>query len=1208
MQRLCQVQTRNQRLVDQIITKLDILHEAFIDASDLEQLLNAQQVESLAESNGNDRLDLELHARELEQLINRLSIRLVRREYDDDAFNVEVVSYSAVCTLDRHGGWMGAHLYTPFLSGMIHCMQLWLIRHCTQKIQDGTDINSGQLEELLEQECRRFLINSQRTPVAVLSHWRLLGRAASNDTVTHPVTTLNEDCTIIIHQDVILHVSHWRKGLHQLLDSATEGLENELLLNLHEAPRYPLSILHDNVSDLRPGKCFLNDSRNQLHAVNDWLFQQLCVNLNLRDQFFHPSTVAGEVSVRWRSSAVKSYLHANQQFLRQMAVLIHMSSGLPSRREELAGITWCNGEAARNIYLHYNLVAVITGYHKSQWLIGTRPTARFLPSAVGELLVRYLIYVPSFLRFLMDCTQQSSLGNTLFSEAGSTWTAQQVSSCFKHQTSLVLGQSITTRQWRHMAIALDRRILQQAGCRLHRVSRRWGHKPLHAEEDSGSDWDFQSEDDNELDDGVAAAVHHLQAAHTPRVGRQVYGNDVSLAHGLTDTLLAAFRAVSCQWHELTHLSPSFRSACSQKRSGDPLKQDIESRQRLRLGSSLLIRQQAWTWTNLKKGLQQLFGPQATARNNVQRASLRLMTRSRPEVIIVMPTNSGKTVLFVVPSLLPQAQVTVVIVPLIALKHDLIRRCTEWNISFGLYEDTWAQPERLHAVPSLLLIDVEMVSNPSCIGFLHRLQAEDRLDRIVLDEAHLLLTAAHYRACLTLLANLRRVHCPFVCLTATLPPCAELELRLMLNFTAVETLRASSDRSNLQYLIQKVPERGTIHESLVEEVIRVCNIDLERWRVVDMQTSARSICFVRTKRVGLILAERLDCFFYHGDLELSERQEMITAWSQGKRSPIMVATVAFGAGVDYPSVRRVIHVDAPFGLLNYAQETGRAGRDGLPAVCLTLLPAEWTVSWDQGFQSDFLVEDRMQMTRLLQSGPTECLRQSLTAYLNGGPGTACGPNPTTEHGSLTCSSCLFVSSSQETQMTSVHADISVVASESINLVQQSKSSTVSDDSDNSSVSSLGSSYRSHDPSQQRDRFSALSIMTSTASSVNETSNLSVDNECHEIEKNLTSSFHKFLSSSALQTKTQNSKALNQVYRNQLIYNDAEQLIRLSVSHNIKTQDCFARNVIYWGQACILCSVTSKALIEDDHQDCLQRVHAASLSRLRLQLRFDKYIDC
>ncbi len=127
----------------------------------------------------------------------------------------------------------------------------------------------------------------------------------------------------------------------------------------------------------------------------------------------------------------------------------------------------------------------------------------------------------------------------------------------------MLGQRITTR---HGDIWLLRWI--DAYCNRSVAecieSRRWGHKPLRAEEDSGSDWDFQSEDENELDDGVAAAVHHLQAAHTPRVGRQVYGNDISLAHGLTDTLLAAFPAVSCQWHELMHFSTPSRSACSFK--------------------------------------------------------------------------------------------------------------------------------------------------------------------------------------------------------------------------------------------------------------------------------------------------------------------------------------------------------------------------------------------------------------------------------------------------------------------------------------------------------------------------------------------------------------------------------------------------------------------------------------------------------------------
>ena len=102
MQRLCQLQTRNQWLVDQIITKLDILHEVFIDVSDLKQLLNAQQVESLVEFNENNRLNLKLHARELKQLINRLFIRLIRREYNDDVFNVKIVNYFVVCTLNRH--------------------------------------------------------------------------------------------------------------------------------------------------------------------------------------------------------------------------------------------------------------------------------------------------------------------------------------------------------------------------------------------------------------------------------------------------------------------------------------------------------------------------------------------------------------------------------------------------------------------------------------------------------------------------------------------------------------------------------------------------------------------------------------------------------------------------------------------------------------------------------------------------------------------------------------------------------------------------------------------------------------------------------------------------------------------------------------------------------------------------------------------------
>lgn len=76
-----------------------------------------------------------------------------------------------------------------------------------------------------------------------------------------------------------------------------------------------------------------------------------------------------------------------------------MTGGLPPRREELGSITWRNWTTMRSIYVINGMLAIIASYHKSQWRIGSRPVARFLPYAVGSLLLKYLIFVPSFANF-----------------------------------------------------------------------------------------------------------------------------------------------------------------------------------------------------------------------------------------------------------------------------------------------------------------------------------------------------------------------------------------------------------------------------------------------------------------------------------------------------------------------------------------------------------------------------------------------------------------------------------------------------------------------------------------------------------------------------------------------------------------------------------------------------------------------------------------
>lgn len=164
------------------------------------------------------------------------------------------------------------------------------------------------------------------------------------------------------------------------------------------------------------------------------------------------------------------------------------------------------------------------------------------------------------------------------------------------------------------------------------------------------------------------------------------------------------------------------------------------------------------------------------------------------------------------------------------------------------------------------------------------------------------------------------------MTATLPPSAVKHVKAVLNFTTSEVLRASSDRANLQYEIKHVrPPRPGSHASaqelFLEEAKAACEAFLQQ---ALLDPAGRIIVFVRRRDIGDLLAEYLGCHLYHADI--SDRSRVLTAWNQGASSPMRVATSTLSAGVDYPSVRGIIHLDAPTGLLDYAQETGPAERD------------------------------------------------------------------------------------------------------------------------------------------------------------------------------------------------------------------------------------------------------------------------------------------
>ncbi len=972
-----------------------------------------------------------------------------------------------------------------------------------------------------------------------------------------------------------------------MLTEAQELLQEVLLFKLYAVPKFPAKTLHDHFSDLDKGHCFLDDAQNQLSEVQDWLIQQLTTQPNMLSHFTHQTTHRNKL--KYHKAAMHDYLQAHQHFLQLLTVLMYITDSLPPHGKELVGIQWHNWQTLRNIFISHNLVIMMTGYHKMQHHIGTQLITHFLLPMMGNLLIQYLIYILSFVRFLQHCMQKPHPQGFLFSEGETAWNSQRFGQAVISLTRRFLGMALTTRQWRHIAIALDRRILGGDGCRAHGVTEKPFQPGLHA----GAD-----DSDGQGDDGgdELAAVSHMQAAHTARIGNRVYGNDFSMQAGMTDQLLAGYRRVSERWHTFVGLSDVCSRGTKRPLSSSAAAGPSAVKVKVAAGSSLHVRKKLWIWPALEATLRVLFGPAGTARDDHQRNALLLIARSLPETIVVMPTGSGKTVLFVAPTLLPQAEVTVVITPLVALKQDLTRRCREWNVPHAHYHPSMAD-ERLHAVPSLLFVDVEQVSSVGFQTLLEALARHGRLDRIVLDEAHLVLTASHYRQELGRLITLRRFPCPFVCLTATLPPPAERDLKWSLGFTAAEVLRVSSDRPNLQYRIQYLTT-STLHavgsDPLVDEAVTICMRDQQRYT---WNPGARFVCYVRRKQVGERLAARLGCHLYHTDVE--DRAQVLTAWGAGEKSTVIVATAALGAGVDLPGIRHVLHLDAPTGLLDYAQETGRAGRDGGVAECTTLLAPGWRVSWDTGFRSNFHAQDSTQMTQFLTPGSSRCLRQQLTSYLNGDEGVCCwDARSTATHRvpRLLCGVCEQQTDLDARQTSELHATSPLPVQLSVRMQPRRVNSSVSSSATKTSDTPEPAAVHSEDDNSEgsEDDNSEGSEDNNSEGSEDDNSEGSEDDNSEDSE-------------SEEAAKTEDDDPTGSDDEHATTYHTALARSRLHAMTEEENRACYEERVAYWTQACLPCSYRERRrLVRQQHQ-CDGQVHE-QIARLRSRLHYEGGVGC
>jgi ATP-dependent DNA helicase RecQ len=302
-----------------------------------------------------------------------------------------------------------------------------------------------------------------------------------------------------------------------------------------------------------------------------------------------------------------------------------------------------------------------------------------------------------------------------------------------------------------------------------------------------------------------------------------------------------------------------------------------------------------------------------------------------DALVLMPTGGGKSLCYQIPALARQRAgqgVTVVISPLIALMHDQVGALAEAGVSAAFLNSSLSGEEAAQVEKRLLRGDItllyaapERITTPRFLAQLDALFERGSLALFAIDEAHCVSQWGHdfrpeYRALTVLHERFGTV--PRIALTATADNLTRADIIERLQLQAARLFVSSFDRPNIRYTIVE-------KKDATQQLMRF---------IAQEHTGDAGIVYCQSRRrveevAQLLCDEGIDALPYHAGLDGLVRQANQDRFLRSE-GIVMVATIAFGMGIDKPDVRFVAHLDMPKNIEGYYQETGRAGRDGQPA--------------------------------------------------------------------------------------------------------------------------------------------------------------------------------------------------------------------------------------------------------------------------------------
>jgi superfamily II DNA helicase RecQ len=934
-----------------------------------------------SETSSNDgRLD-EQQQDALEGHVLQFMLSLLDHVLGDNEYTSALISGMAVLGISAESGWLSPLVYTPKQSAVISTSRMLVLYRSMQLRQDrinelvaegwgsedAADIAPPHLE-FVQDMANRFMTlieyNGKPTPMDCILRLRAFGFKIRFTTNAEGVIDWVGDT--LLYGNIQFSMPQLRSMIHGMIASARQHiLANLMLLQIDSegsvatdttaCPTIDWGKLVDNAAEQQVGWSFMEDPRNKnATSVGDpkqWLAQRLQKEKAIRNQFIHVEATRAALArgggVVWAETRIQAYGQAMKGARQELAPLVHMTGGGPPRGSELVTVTYknsANGDS-RGIGIEDGAVRVTTKYHKNIGQTGKgKVIHRYLPREVGELVVYYLWFASPFWHQINGAVhgkaeevsayfwepkpekswpkptrkrrrnQESSQRNKrarkdsqdhsnrqaaspdVWDESAEEepaadpqcgveiWNTNRVKYAMQKKSLQHMGVKLNIMGWRHSSKAIYRRYIHNRAA-------------VKAFLDADEEGDGSDGEDEPFD---------IQTGHSSNVAGSIYGRPITEPMFSVEARRIGLRLASMEWHAFLQI-PSAMSKKARKgtQAAADRKEAMEEEYR---------RWKMMRSVDVDGELKKLLGDEAAFRS-VQKPAIQAIMQHKSPVVAIMGTGAGKSVLFMLPASVSSG-VSIVVVPLVALRFDMKERCEQ----LGLVSAEW-NSQRPHEGAQVMFVTPEAAVGEAFGQYINRQRAMGRLDRIVIDECHVVLDSLHgFRSRLLALRNLVRAETQMVYLTATLRPREEQQFIEAMGLPPkrqCEWFRGRTTRKNIRYQVQPY--------DMEDEQQAI--VDLVEGLKEKYPLPGQIIVYCGTVARTVEMARELGGVCYHREVgSVEDKKEIVRQLTSGQQQ-VFTATNALGLGVDAPTIRAVVHIGTVRKMRHYAQESGRAGRDG-----------------------------------------------------------------------------------------------------------------------------------------------------------------------------------------------------------------------------------------------------------------------------------------